>query len=68
MPAHSSRATAPKEEETETEDLTSVPAKYRLTRRTRLTQSGAETLLAELTAPKPKVSDKLRALVRGIRR
>jgi hypothetical protein len=68
MAAPSSRATAPHEDVSEGEDLASVPAKYHLTRRTHLTKAGAETLLAELTDPKPKVSDKLRALVRGIRR
>jgi hypothetical protein len=68
MAAPSKRATAPHEDASEGEDLASIPEKYQLTRRTYLTKAGGETLLKELTDPNPKVSDKLRALVRGIKR
>jgi hypothetical protein len=68
MAAPRPRSTAPHEDASEGEDLASVPEKYQLTHRTYLTKAGAETLRKELTDPNPKVSDKLRALVRGIKR
>lgn len=48
--------------------LESVPEEFVITRPVQLSERGAETLRAEMAEDGPPPSDKLRALLRGVRR